>query len=188
MSIEELIEGCKNGDALCHEKLVRHFAPKLIAICRRYTKDTEIANDALQETFINVFKYIKNFEGKGSFEGWMKRIAVNCSISYQKKYFKTYYSDNLLEDDIQNSQVPDVYSQLGVEDIMKLIERLPKSLYVVFNMYVVEGFSHKEIGDILDISEGTSRASLSRARAKLIEYIEEKKTQEYSLMSNLKFA
>ena len=133
-----------------------------------------MANDALQETFINIFKYINGYSGKGSFEGWMKRIAANCSISFQKKYFKHYHEADILENNHQHSEIPDVYSKLGKEDIIALLSELPKSLYTIFNLSVIEGYSHKEISEQLGISEGTSRASLSRARARIVEIIRER--------------
>jgi len=178
LQLKDVIAGCKEGEKKCQAHLVRSYAPVLLSICRRYTRDTESANDALQETFINIFKYINGYSGKGSFEGWMKRIAVNCSISFQKKHFKVYHEADTLSDNFEHSEIPSVYSKLGKDDILSLLEALPKSLYLVFNMHIVEGFSHKEISETLNISEGTSRASLSRARARMIEIIEERNNQE----------
>ena len=108
----------------------------------------------------------------------MKRIAVNCTITFQKKNFKVHFEPDVLHDSSQHCEVPDVYSSLGKEDILGLLSELPKALYMVFNMHVVEGYSHKEISEMLTISEGTSRASLSRARAKLIQIIEERQNKE----------
>ena len=178
MDLERIIQGCKKGEKKCQERLVRNYAPGLLAICRRYSRDSESANDALQESFINIFKYINSYSGSGSFEGWMKRIAVNCTITFQKKNFKVHFEPDVLHDSSQHCEVPDVYSSLGKEDILGLLSELPKALYMVFNMHVVEGYSHKEISEMLTISEGTSRASLSRARAKLIQIIEERQNKE----------
>ena len=157
---------------------MRIYAPRLLAICRRYSRDSESAKDALQESFINIFKYINSYSGAGSFEGWMKRIAVNCTITFQKKNFKLHYEPTMLHDSSQHSEIPEVYSTLGKEDILILLSELPRALNVVFNMHVVEGYSHKEISKLLSISVGTSRASLSRARARLIEIIGERKNNE----------
>jgi RNA polymerase sigma-70 factor (ECF subfamily) len=185
LDLEKIIEGCKNGEKKCQEGLVRRYAPGLLAICRRYTRDTESANDALQESFINIFKYIDSYSGIGSFEGWMKRIAVNCSISFQKKNFKIHFEPEVLHDSCNHCEIPEVYSTLGKEDIMGLLSELPKALYLVFNMHVVEGYSHREISEILSISEGTSRASLSRARGRLITIIEERRNNENKRVSKL---
>ena len=108
----------------------------------------------------------------------MKRIAVNCSITFQKKHFQKYHEPDVLHDSIQHCEIPEVYSTLGKEEILSLLSELPRSLYVVFNMSVIEGYNHKEISEILGISEGTSRASLSRARARVVEIIKERQEFE----------
>lgn len=169
----EIIEGCKLGDRKCQNSLVQEVAPRLLAVCRRYCTDPEKAKDALQETFINAFKYLHTYNGSGSFEGWLKRIAVTCSIGVQKKSGPIYFSEYEIADESGNATIPDVFSDLGVEDIYKLLAKLPKSLNIVFNMYIIEGYSHKEIGDILNITESTSRANLTKARARLIDMISE---------------
>lgn len=147
----------------------------------RYTKDKQHAQDALQETFINVFRYLDSYSFEGSFEGWIKRIAVNCSLTFQRKVRPIYYSE---EQEIERNGptiVPDVYSQIGREDLLSLIRELPESYYLVFNMYIIEGYDHKEIGDMLDISASTSRSTLSRARTKLIEIMKVRADQyDYS--------
>lgn len=173
MEYLDIIEGCKQGNASAQSRLVKTFAPRLMAICIRYTKDRNHAQDALQETFVNVFKYINSYKGNGSFEGWLKRIAVNCSITFQKKIRPIHFADEMEMDRVSQAQIPDIYSTLGKEDILKLLDRLPKSYHVVFNLNVIEGYNHQEIGDILNITASTSRATLSRARAKLIEIMQE---------------
>ncbi|MDF1695078.1 MAG: sigma-70 family RNA polymerase sigma factor [Saprospiraceae bacterium] len=185
MEIDKIIEGCKSGKKNCQEVLVRTYAPVLLSICRRYTKDHESANDALQEAFINIFKYINSYSGKGSFEGWLKRIAVNCSITFQKKHFQKYHEPDVLHDSVQHCEIPQVYSTLGKEEILGLLNELPRSLFVVFNMSVIEGYNHKEISEILGISEGTSRASLSRARARVIEIIRQRQEKENQRVNHL---
>lgn len=172
MTTEELISRCKSGDAQGQSCLVRTYAPRLMAICCRYTHDPASAQDALQETFINVFKYLHTYTGKGSFEGWLKRIAVNCSLAFVKKIHPVYFAEENSEDALQMSEVPDVYSQLGKEEILTLMKRLPESLFIVFNLIVIEGYNHKEVGEMLGITEGSSRGSLSRARARLIDIVQ----------------
>lgn len=169
MEIEKIIQGCKSGDRSCQEALVRQFAPRLLAVCRRYCKDFTLAEDVLQETFINVFKYIHTYSGSGSFEGWMRRIAVTKSIEMNQRFFKlpVYSGENEIQ--IEEVNIPDAYALLGEEDLLKLIQCLPSNQYLVFNMYIIEGYSHQEIAQILSIAEGTSRALLSRARATLVE-------------------
>jgi RNA polymerase sigma-70 factor (ECF subfamily) len=137
----------------------------------RYTSDKELAKDALQECFINVFKYIHKYEGKGSFEGWIKRIAVTCTLTIHKKYHQIYFVEETVVDQYSQTNIPDIYSDLGVEEIMALLKKLPESLYLVFNLNVVEGFNHGEISEMLGITESTSRAALCKARNKLVELI-----------------
>ncbi|MBK9257640.1 MAG: sigma-70 family RNA polymerase sigma factor [Saprospiraceae bacterium] len=171
MISNQIIEGCKLGDRKCQNSLVHEVAPRLLAVCRRYCSDNDKAQDALQETFINIFRYLNTYTGSGSFDGWIRRIAVTCSIAVQKKSGPIFFSNYETEDISQESNIPDAYSDMGVEEIMKLLDKLPKSLNIVFNLYVIEGYSHKEIGEMLEITDSTSRANLTKARAKLIEMI-----------------
>lgn len=171
MSLQDIIQGCKEGNRTCQDALVQKFAPGLLALCMRYTTDKELAKDALQECFINAFKYIHKYEGKGSFEGWIKRIAVTCTLTIHKKYHQIYFVEENVADQYSQTNIPDIYSELGVEDIMALLKKLPESLYLVFNLNVVEGFNHGEISEMLGITESTSRAALCKARNKLVELI-----------------
>ncbi|MGB4959080.1 MAG: sigma-70 family RNA polymerase sigma factor [Saprospiraceae bacterium] len=171
MNIEDIIKGCKEGNRKCQDALVQKFAPGLLALCYRYTSDRELARDALQECFINVFRYLDKYEGKGSFEGWMKRIAVTSSISLQKKYKNMYFDEVNDTNSSQYADVPDIYASIGTEEIMGLIKQLPQSLYLVFNLNVVEGYSHVEIAEMLHITDSTSRAALCKARHRLTELI-----------------
>ncbi|MBK8080537.1 MAG: sigma-70 family RNA polymerase sigma factor [Saprospiraceae bacterium] len=172
MDESQIIQGCKSGDRRCQEALVHKFAPRLLAVCRRYCIDQTLAEDALQETFMNTFRYISSYSGTGSFEGWLRRIAVTKSLEINKKFLKI----NLfpIESEINPADVviPDIYSTLGEKEIQLLLEKLPKNQYIVFNLFVVEGYSHQEIGEILSLAEGSSRALLSRARSSLISMME----------------
>lgn len=170
-NIEDIIQGCKEGNRKCQDALVQKFAPGLLSLCIRYTSDKELARDALQECFINTFRYIDKFEGKGSFEGWIRRIAVTQSIAINKR-FKQYHFEEMVEThDWQYADVPDVYGILEKEEIMLLMNKLPESLYVVFNMSVIEGYQHQEIAAILGITESTSRSALCKARNRMVELI-----------------
>ena len=168
---EEIIKGCKSGKRKAQDALVQKYAGSLMPVCVRYTKNRNLAQDALQETFINIFKYIHSYAGSGSFIGWMKRIAVNCSLSFNKKINKGQFYVDLDDTSINHSEVPDIYSTLGKEEILNLLHELPDSMYTIFNLSVIEEYNHKEISKILNISEKTSRATLSRARARLANII-----------------
>ena len=179
MKIEDIVQGCKEGNRKCQDALVQKFAPGLLSLCLRYTSDKELARDALQECFINAFRFINQYRGNGSFEGWLRRIAVTSAISMQKNFRKVHFDDIAEEDCWQYSEIPDVYSQLGKEELMNLLHKLPESLFLVFNLYVVEGYHHNEIAEILQISESTSRSALCKARNRLIEII---KNQEKTII------
>ncbi len=171
MNIDQIINGCKQGDRRSQDLLVRQYAPLLMGVCQRYCNDREMAKDSLQETFINIFKYINGYNGTGSFEGWMRRIAVNCSYQFVNKMRRIHFFEDI---DLHNkiaTEIPDIYSQLGKEELLDLIRRLPEGQYLVFNMKIIEGYSHKEIAEILNITASTSRSNLTRARAKLCKYL-----------------
>ena len=150
----------------------------------RYLKDPFTAQDVLQETFINVFKYAGTYQHQGSFEGWLKRIAVNCSLTWIKKHKRMHFDTiGPAEDQDLKTEIPDAYANLGYEAIMALLDKLPQSFAAVFNLYVVEGYSHEEIGEMLQISASTSRAALSRARSRLIDLLQAEAARGQQLLS-----
>lgn len=159
----DLIDGCLKGDRRTQEELYRRFSPKMYAVCLRYAGNAEEAQDILQEGFIKVFKKLDSFRSEGSFEGWIRRIFVNTAIEHfrRKRYLMpvTEKEENTIE-----GKYLSVLDNLAAADIMSLVQELSPGYRTVFNMYVVEGYSHKEIGDILGISEGTSKSQLSRAK------------------------
>lgn len=159
----DLINGCLKGDRRIQEELYRRFSPKMYAVCLRYAGNAEEAQDILQEGFIKVFKKLDSFRSEGSFEGWIRRIFVNTAIEHfrRKRYLMpvTEKEENTIE-----GKYLSVLDNLAAADIMALVQELSPGYRTVFNMYVIEGYSHKEIGDILGISEGTSKSQLSRAK------------------------
>lgn len=185
MDIEQIIQGCKSGNRSCQEALVRTFAPRLLAVCKRYCKESNMADDALQETFINAFKYMHTYSGTGSFEGWLRRIAVTKSIELNKKFFQFPLFSIQEEVQVNDVVIPDVFSQLGEEELLSLVKTLPENQYIVFNLYVVEGYSHQEIASIMSIAEGSSRALLSRARSTLMSVLKARYASFYYPMVQL---
>src|SRR5262245_61553491 len=145
------------------EELYRRFSPRMYAVCLRYAGNPEEAEDILQEGFIKIFKKLGSFRGEGSFEGWIRRIFVNTAIEHfrRKRYLQpvTEKEENTIE-----GKYLSVLDELAEKDIMDLVMQLSPGYRTVFNMYVVVGYTHKEIGDILGISEGTSKSQLSRAK------------------------
>jgi RNA polymerase sigma factor (sigma-70 family) len=163
-NLEHLIKACKAGERSAQNRLYTLFSPKLFIVCQRYTADRAEAEDVLQEGFIRIFTYLGQFKHEGSFEGWMRRIMVNCALQrYQQR--STWATVVHMEDEqmpgAENNVAP---SQLGQKELMKLVQQLPPAYRMVFNLYVFEGYKHREIAEILRISEGTSKSNLSDAR------------------------
>ncbi len=162
----DLIDGCKKRDRHAQRFLFDRFSSRMLAICCRYVKDRMDAEDVMVTAFTKVFDRIGQFKGEGSFEGWVRRIMVNESLSYLRKNKSMY-----LETDIEAAErEPDfdrLEGELEAEDLRKLIAELPAGYRIVFNLYAIDGFSHQEIATQLGVSENTSKSQLSRARAVL---------------------
>lgn len=168
---EELISYCLQGDRFAQKSLFEKYAGKMMATCLRYATDRSDAQDILQEAFIKVFKNLKNFEKKGSFEGWIRTIVINTALNKKNKLSfsrEKHVEENFLD---VNNYEPSVISRLTADEILKFIDKLPEGYRIVFNLYVVEGYSHKEIGKLLDIKEASSRSQLAKARRMLQEII-----------------
>ena len=161
----ELAEGCKKNDPKIQKALYQQYQRKMYGVCLRYTSDKEEAMDILQEGFIQVFKYIYDFKGNGSLEGWVRRIMVNTAIAHYRKRMK-YLSSEIEEGDAVDIE-EDAVSGLSCEEILKVIQELPVGYRTIFNLYEIEGYSHAEIAQMLNISVGTSKSQLSRAKEML---------------------
>lgn len=169
MGIENhIIKGCVDRNRDCQRKLYDSLAGKMLFVCFRYCKNRDDAEDVLQEGFIKVFKHIHTFKFEGSFEGWVRRIMVNTAIN-----FITIQKQKHLFDDIENisvhpeSESTDAIGQINEKDLLKILNLLPDGYRTVFNLYAIEGYSHKEIAEMLKITEGTSKSQLSKAKAYL---------------------
>lgn len=169
-SIDELLEGCKTGNRKMQEALYKQTAAKMMAVFMRYAKNRMEAEDTLQVGYIKVFQKVKEYRGEGSFEGWIRRVMVNTAIESYRKNLKAM---NVvpIEDAYEQPATGFDFSRLGMQDLMKVIQKLADGYRMVFNMYIIEGYSHKEIAEMLGISEGASKSQLSRARAILREEI-----------------
>jgi len=169
-SINELLEGCKAGNRKMQEALYRQTAPKMLVVCMRYAKDKMEAEDVLQMGYIKIFQKINEYRGDGAFEGWIRKVMVNTAIESYRKNLRTM---NVvpIEDAYDQPSTGFDFSRLGMQDLLKVIQKLADGYRVVFNMYIIEGYSHKEIAETLGISEGASKSQLSRARAILKEEI-----------------
>ena len=165
----ELIKGCIKDDALCQKSLFNRYASTLLGVCMRYARSKEDAEDILQDAFIKIFKKIQQFKGDGSFEGWMKRVVVNTAL---KKYTVSRYSKEFSVDEVKDTVLPDsndvpAFNHLTEKDLLLLIHNLPDGYRIIFNLYVIEGFQHDEIANMLGIQPGTSRSQLVKARQML---------------------
>lgn len=162
----ELIDGCRRHDRQAQKRLYEMYSSKMYALCCRYIREKMEAEDVLITAFTKIFDRIEQFKGDGSFEGWIRRVVVNESLSYLRKN-KNMYVDVEMEAADREPDFDQLESHLQAEDLMKMIEALPSGYRIVFNLYAIDGYSHKEIADQLGISENTSKSQLSRARAAL---------------------
>ncbi|MDD5951809.1 MAG: sigma-70 family RNA polymerase sigma factor [Bacteroidales bacterium] len=172
---QRLIEGCRKGDRKSQKELYDRFAPKMMAVCLRYMGDSERAADILQDGFVTVYSKLDSFSGEGSFEGWIRRIFVNTALMSLRKNDVLKESDDLETAWGLASESTSALQDLSYKELIRMIAELPPGFRTVFNMYVIEGYSHKEIGEALGISEVTSRSQLTRARKLLQDKINSRK-------------
>lgn len=159
----DIIKGCINGDRASQKALYEHFAGKMLGVCMRYAKDRAEAEDMLQEGFMKVFQGISKFKFEGSFEGWVRRIMVYNAINHFKHRSRTFQED-LDRDDYDAVYHDDILEKISAKEIIALIQQLPEGYRLVFNLFALEGYSHQEIADKLNIAVGTSKSQYSRAR------------------------
>jgi len=175
MTEEVILEGCLRNDSVAQRELYNTYSPKMLAVCFRYAHSREDAEDMLQEAFIKVFTQLRTFENRGSFEGWIRRIVVHTCINTLKKNKKFNESVDLIHAasiSIREETVPAV---VQVKQIVDCIRSLPIGYRTVLNLYAIEGYSHREIAQLLDIEESTSRSQFTRAKAMLEEMLIQKK-------------
>lgn len=165
-SENELIQGCLRRERSAQKHLYDLYSSKMYSICYRYVKNAEQAEDILVTAFMKVFDKISQFKNEGSFEGWIRRIMVNEALTHLRKA-RTMYLETDLEQADRQLNYTHLSDHLEAEDLLTLIQELPAGYRVVFNMYAIDGYSHKEIADHLGISENTSKSQLSRARTYL---------------------
>lgn len=167
--LQTIWNGCLSNDRKSQEQLYKLLAPRMLAVCMRYATDKDEAQDILQEGFIKMFRNMKNYRGEGSLEGWIRRIMVHCAISRYRKLKPMVLVDDFAAEEAAVIPISSSYNDNGLEakDLMKLVQKLPKTYRSVFNMYAIEGYSHQEIGTSLGMSELLSRTTLHRARTLL---------------------
>lgn len=169
MSLEQLIQKCKKNDTKAQSELYHLYSRTLFAICLKYSRHHAEAQDNLHDAFMTIFKKIGQYKNKGSFEGWLKRITINTALQrYRDKGFLELVNENTIEDvavDVNDENI-------SLDFLLQCIQELPDRYRLVFNLYVLDGYSHKEVAELLNISTGTTKSNLSRARLILKEKIE----------------
>lgn len=172
----DIIQGCIDGNPKMQETLYKMYSPKMFGVCLRYSGHQEDAQDILQEGFIKVFRNLEKFRREGSFEGWMRRIFVNTAIEHYRKSINLYPVSESQENNVEDKEW-NAFDKLALKDLVKLIQTLSPGYRTVFNLYVVEGYTHREIAEMMGISEGTSKSQLARAKAILQNLINNQKNQ-----------
>lgn len=178
MNLEQIIQGCQKKDLQAQEQLYRLYAGKMFALCLKYVPDRDEAQDYLQDAFLIVFDKIKQFENKGSFEGWIKRVFINHILQQFRK--RSYLA--VVDENIPETVEVEIEEGIPPEFLFQIVQELPERYRLVFNLYVFEDFTHQDIADALNINVGTSKSNLSRAKLIL-----KKKIEEYTGNSKMPF-
>jgi len=178
MDEKKLIQACINEERSAQKMLYDMYSPKMYYVCLRYARHELEAQDMLQDGFVKVFDKIASFKNNGSFEGWIRRIVVNTSLNHCRK--RSFKQEQIGIEDYQDKVVDSkAISQLGEKELLALIQKLPDGYKMVFNLYVIEGYSHKEIGDMLSVTESTSRSQLAKARKWMQNVLEKQKINSH---------
>lgn len=180
MSLDQLIQKCKKNDTKAQSELYKLFSSKLFTICLKYCKNRAEAEDNLQDSFVTIFKKVSQYNNKGSFEGWLKRVTINTALQrYRSKGVFDIVSEEKIEDvsvDVENEDV-------SIDFLLNSIQELPDRYRMVFNLYALDGYSHKEIAEMLNITTGTTKSNLARARMILKEKVTNYKANLNSQLS-----
>ena len=175
----QLIASSAKNDRRAQQQLFEQFSPRMLGVCRMYIKDLQHAEEVMLNGFVKIFQHVHQYESKGSFEGWMKRVVINEALGFLRKKEPLHLA--IEKDHIQLPTAATAESDLAVEDLLNLLHELPAGYRTVFNMYAIEGYSHKEIAEMLDITEGTSKSQLSKARALLQKRLVGQELNNYEL-------
>lgn len=175
MSLNQLIENCKINDTKAQGELYKLFSSKLFSICLKYSRNYAEAEDNLQDAFLTIFNKIEQYKNKGSFEGWLKRITVNTAL---QRYRNEKVFDIVNENTIEEVEIEIEEDNFSLDYLLQIIQELPDRYRLVFNLYVLDGYSHKDIAEMLEINVGTSKSNLARARQILKKNIEDYKLSQ----------
>ena len=169
---EELIQGCLNLDPNAQKQLYEKYSAKMFGVCLRYVKDYSEAEDVLVTAFMKVFDRLVQYKGQGSFEGWIRRVTINEALTFLRKN-RNMYLEVEIEKVYKEPEFQKLENELEVEDLLNMVKRLPEGYRTVFNLYAIEGYTHREIAKKLEINVNTSKSQLSRARKLLQKYLVE---------------
>lgn len=172
MDDDQLVKRCVKGKQSAQKLLYERFSDKMFGVCLRYVHRRDAAQDVLQDGFVKVFKHLKKYKSKGSLEGWIRRIIVNTALDYIRKEKSKGYTVPVEEVSYLLEKNDYIIEKMSADELLKLIHTLPEGFRNVFNMYALEGYSHKEIAELLNITESTSKSQYSRAKVQLRELVE----------------
>ncbi|MBV7270081.1 RNA polymerase sigma factor [Winogradskyella luteola] len=178
MSLDRLIKNCIKQDAEAQSQLYKQYASKLFSLCLKYSRNYAEAEDNLHDAFITIFSKINQYNSKGSFEGWLKRIAINTSLQRYREDVGVY--DIVNEENIEDVSVNINDKDISIDFLLKIVQELPDRYRLVFNLYVLDGYSHVEISELINVSTGTSKSNLARARLILKDKIEDYRANKNS--------
>lgn len=164
---QQLISDCLQGNRTAQKKLYETYSGKMMAVCLRYCKDRETAKDLLHDGFLKVFTHLESFKGSGSFEGWIRRIMVNTALEFLRKQTDEGYHLDVKEAYSLSNDDIGILERMQAEELIRVIQKLPDTYRTTFNLFVVEGYSHREIAEAMNITESSSRVYLTRARQML---------------------
>ena len=177
MSLEQLINNCKKNDTKAQSQLYKLFSSKLFSLCLKYSRNYAEAEDNLQDSFVTIFNKVSQYNNKGSFEGWLKRITINTAL---QRYRSKGVFNIINEENIEDVTVEVEDEDISIDYLLGIIQELPDRYRLVFNLYVLDGYSHKDVASMLNITTGTSKSNLARARLILKEKIENYKASQNS--------
>lgn len=175
MTEEAILQGCLKNQPVAQQELYSRYSPKMLAVCYRFARNREDAEDMLQESFIRAFTQIHQFQSKGSFEGWIRRIIVHTCINHLKKHKKFNDSVDIAQAQTVQIREDSVPSIIQAKQVIECIRSLPTGYRTVLNLFAIDGYSHREIANMLDIEESTSRSQYTRAKAMLEQILIQKK-------------
>ena len=184
LSEQQIIEGCLKNNRNTQKMLYEMYSSKFLGMCMRYAKDKQEAEDILQDGFLKIFGRISQFSGTGSFEGWMKRIIINTAITNYRQNLKHYYKQSIDDTNESDFETNNIEQEYSLDELLKVVQELPPGYRMVFNMFAIEGFQHKEIAQMMSIDVTTSKSQYSRARKLLRTKLAELKKEKMEFINN----